>query len=74
MAQKLAASGEEEVVDVPPKLSAKVRVLSTGNARKNDRLDATSTALAALRNERLARVHPEDGLEGRVEILRPLTE
>ncbi|PLS87480.1 MAG: IS110 family transposase, partial [Actinobacteria bacterium] len=32
LAQKLAASGEE-VVDVPPKLSAKVRVLSTGNAR-----------------------------------------
>jgi transposase len=73
LAQKLAASGEE-VVDVPPKLSAKVRVLSTGNARKNDRLDATFTALAALRNERLARVHPEDGLEGRVEILRLLTE
>jgi transposase len=74
LAQKLAASGEEVMVDVPPKLSAKVRVLSTGNARKNDRLDATSTALAALRNERLARVHPEDGLEGRVEILRLLTE
>jgi transposase len=73
LAQKLAASGEE-VVDVPPKLSAKVRVLSTGNARKNDRLDATFTALAALRNERLARVHPEDGLEGRVEVLRLLTE
>jgi hypothetical protein len=73
LAQKLAASGEE-VVDVPPKLSAKVRVLSTGNARKNDRLDATFTALAALRNEQLARVHPEDGLEGRVEILRLLTE
>jgi transposase len=62
------------VVDVPPKLSAKVRVLSTGNARKNDRLDATFTALAALRNEQLARVHPEDALEGRVEILRLLTE
>jgi transposase len=73
LAQKLAASGEE-VVDVPPKLSSRVRVLSTGNARKNDRLDATFTALAALSNERLARVHPEDGLEGRGEILRLLTE
>src|SRR5688572_20982302 len=73
LAQKLVASGEE-VVDVPPKLSAKVRVLSVGNARKNDRLDATFTALAALRNERLARVHSEDGLEGRVEVLRLLTE
>jgi len=61
LAQKLAASGEE-VVDVPPKLSSRVRVLSLGNARKNDRLDATFTALAALSNERLARVHPEDGL------------
>jgi hypothetical protein len=50
LAQKLAASGEE-VVDVArsasPKLSAKVRVLSTGNARKNDHLDATFTALAS---------------------------
>ena len=73
LAQKLAASGEE-VVDVPPKLSAKVRVLSTGNARKNDRLDATFTALAALRNARLARVHHEVGPEGRAEILRLLTE
>jgi len=73
LAQKLVASGEE-VVNVPPKLSAKVRVLSTGNARKNDHLDATFTALAALRNERLARIHPEDGLEGRVEVLRLLTE
>jgi hypothetical protein len=43
--------------------------------QENDRLlDATFTALAALRNERLARVHPEDGLEGRVEVLRLLTE
>jgi hypothetical protein len=35
------------VVDVPPKLSARVRVLSSfaGNARKNDALDALATAL-----------------------------
>ena len=59
LAQRLAASGES-VVDVAPKLSARVRVLSTGNARKNDRLDALATALAALRNERLAQVHQED--------------
>ena len=63
-----------KLVDVPPKLSAKVRVLSTGNARKNDRLDATFTALAALRNDRLASVQPEDGPEGHAEILRLLTE
>jgi hypothetical protein len=36
LAGGLAASGES-VVDVPPKLSA--RVLSSGNARKNDGLD-----------------------------------
>jgi transposase len=73
VAQKLLAVGEE-VVDVPPKLSAKVRVLSVGNARKNDRLDATFTALAALGNERLAAVRTEDGPEGRSEVLRLLTE
>src|SRR4051794_37796321 len=44
LAMRLAASGES-VVDVPPKLSARVRVLSTGNARKNDELDALATAL-----------------------------
>jgi transposase len=73
VAQKLVASGEE-VVDVPPKLSAKVRVLSVGNARKNDHLDATFTALAALSNERLARVSSEDSAGARVEVLRLLTE
>jgi hypothetical protein len=62
------------VVDVPPKLSSRVRVLSTGNSRKNDALDATFTALAALRNDRLASVQPENGPEGRTEILRLLTE
>src|SRR5215211_2290262 len=55
LAGRLAGSGES-VVDVPPKLSARVRVLSSfaGNARKNDGLDALATALAASRNERLA--------------------
>jgi transposase len=73
LAQKLLAAGER-VVDVPPKLSSRVRVLSTGNARKNDRLDATFVALAAFRNDRLTSVQPEDGPEGHVEILRLLTE
>jgi hypothetical protein len=46
LAGKVAAAGEC-VVDVPPKLSAGVRVLSSfaGNARKNDGLDALATAL-----------------------------
>jgi transposase len=51
LAGRLAAAGES-VVDVPPKLSARVRVLSTGNARKNDGVDALAIALAASRNEK----------------------
>jgi transposase len=69
LARRLAAAGES-VVDVPPKLSVRVRALSTGNARKNDGLDALATALAASRNERLAAVDPEVGSE----VLRLLSE
>ena len=69
LAARLAAAGES-VVDVPPKLSARVRVLSTGNARKNDGVDALATALAASRNERLAAVDPEAASE----VLRLLSE
>jgi transposase len=69
LAGRLAAVGES-VVDVPPKLSARVRVLSTGNARKNDGVDALATALAASRNERLAAVDPEAASEA----LRLLSE
>ena len=69
LAVRLAATGES-VADVPPKLSARVRVLSTGNARKNDGLDALANALAASRNERLAPVDPE----GSSEVLRLLSE
>ena len=48
-----------------PKLSARVRVLSSfaGNARKNDGLDALATALAASRNGQLAEVDAEAGSE-----------
>ena len=69
LAGRLVGSGES-VVDVPPKLSARVRVLSTGNARKNDGLDALSTALAASRNDRLVAVDPEADYE----VLRLLLE
>jgi transposase len=69
LAHKLAST-DEEVVDVPPKLSARVRVLSVGNGRKNDKLDATFAALAAWRNGRLARVRPDD----RADVLRLLYE
>ncbi len=71
LAGRLVAAGEC-VVDVPPKLSARVRVLSSfaGNASKNDGLDALATALAASRNERLAQVDPEAASE----VLRLLSE
>ena len=58
------------MVDVPPKLSARVRVLSKGNARKNDELDALATALAASHNGRLAVVDPK----AESEVLRLLSE
>ena len=73
VAQKLVALGES-VVDVSPKLSSKSRLLSTGNARKNDRLDATFTAQAAAGSGNLARVSPEDGTDGLPEVLRLLAE
>ena len=69
LAVRLASSGES-VVDVPPKLSARVRVLSTGNARKNDGVDALATALAASRNGLLAAVDHEAASEA----LRLLSE
>jgi transposase len=71
LAERLAGSGES-VVDVPPKLSARVRVLSSfaGNARKNDGIDALATALAASRNVRLAAVEHEAASEA----LRLLSE
>jgi hypothetical protein len=66
----------EKVVDVPPKLSSKARLLSSfaGNARNNDLLSATFTAQAALHNERLAPVLSEDPDDAHVEVLRLLTE
>ena len=47
IAHRLVHDGEV-VVDVPPKLSAQVRVFATGNGRKTDPVDAHSVALAAL--------------------------
>ena len=42
-----------EVVDVPAKLAARVRVLSTGHGRKTDAADAVSVGIAALTATRL---------------------
>jgi transposase len=48
VASRLLADGEQ-VVDVPPKLSARARVFSTGQGRKTDATDAHSVALVATR-------------------------
>lgn len=48
VAMRLLADGEQ-VVDVPPKLSARARVFSTGNGRKTDATDAHSVALIGTR-------------------------
>jgi transposase len=48
IANRLLADGEQ-VVDVPPKLSARTRVFATGQGRKTDATDAHSVALAATR-------------------------
>jgi transposase len=48
IAQRLLAEGEE-VVDVPPKLSARARVFATGQGRKTDATDAHSVALVGVR-------------------------
>ncbi len=45
LAQQLLAAGER-VLDVPPKLGARVRLLATGDTNKNDPNDARSVAVA----------------------------
>lgn len=59
LSQQLVGAGEE-VFDVPPTLSARVRVLGTGKSQKNDPNDAFSVAIAALRSSRLRAVEAED--------------
>jgi len=49
VATRLLADGEQVVVDVPPKLSARVRVFSTGQGRKTDATDAHSIAVVGTR-------------------------
>src|SRR5258708_3864457 len=49
LAQQLVGVGER-VLDVPPKLAARVRLLEAGDTNKNDPNDALSVAVAALRS------------------------
>jgi transposase len=55
VAVRLLAAGEQ-VVDVPPKLSARARVFATGQGRKTDATDAHSVALVGTRMAGLRRV------------------
>lgn len=59
LAQRLVADGEP-VVDVPAKLSARVRVFSTGQGRKTDATDAHSVAVVAVRTPNLRAVQVDD--------------
>jgi transposase len=59
VAQRLVGDGEQ-VLDVPAKLAARVRVLSVGHGRKSDPDDAVSVAVAARHAPSLRRVGVED--------------
>jgi transposase len=59
LAQQLLAAGER-VLDVPPKLGARVRLLAAGDTNKNDTDDARSVAVAALRSAGVREVRTDD--------------
>lgn len=59
LAQRLVADGER-VLNVPAKLSARVRALGGGSGRKTDDTDAYAVAVAGLRGTRLAEVRQDD--------------
>jgi transposase len=62
IAHRLIADGEQ-VVDVPPKLSARARVFATGQGRKTDATDAHSVALVGTRMTGLRPVVADEQLE-----------
>jgi transposase len=59
LAQQLIAA-DQRVLDVPPKLAARVRLLNSGQINKNDDNDARSVAIAALRGHDLPVLSAED--------------
>jgi transposase len=59
LAQQLLAAGEQ-VLDVQPKLAARVRLLQSGATSKNDPNDARSVAVAALRSPATRPVAADD--------------
>jgi transposase len=58
LARQLVAAGED-VVDVPPTLSARVRLLDRGRSAKTDAHDARAAAIVALRHANLRTVVAE---------------
>jgi transposase len=69
LAQQLVAAGER-VVDVPPTLSARVRLLANQKTSKNDTNDALSTAIAGMRHCGLRAVRSD----GQTVVLRLLAD
>ena len=69
LAQRLLEAGED-VVDVPAKLAARVRLFDTGHNRKTDAHDAHSIAMVAIRTKGLRVL----ALDGELEALRMLVE
>jgi transposase len=59
LAQQLLSAGER-VLDVQPKLAARVRLLATGDVNKNDPDDARSVAGAALRSPGVREARGDD--------------
>ncbi len=62
LAQRLLEAGEQ-VVDVPAKLAARVRLFDTGHNRKTDARDAHSIAIVAVRTPTLRVLRPDGELE-----------
>src|SRR5918995_1220638 len=73
IANRLLADGEQ-VVDVPPKLSARARVFATGQGRKTDATDAHSVALVGTRMSGLRPVVNDELLRVLVDRRRSLGE
>ena len=69
LAQRLLEAGEQ-VVDVPAKLAARVRLFDTGHNRKTDAVDAHSIAVVAVRTPTLRVLQ----VDGELEALRILTD
>ncbi len=69
LAQRLLEDGEQ-VVDVPAKLAARVRLFDTGHNRKTDAHDAHAIAVVAVRTKTLRVLQ----LDGELEALRMLTD